>query len=180
MPAQGHFFAATKRTRICRPEASKRCPWSRTASRHTATHELRPSRAIGDVTRAPECLISTTSAATLMIRPSDGALAQGRYSDSEGSRPPLLRTSAACIAKLSAVSASCSRLLASVSFLLWEPGHGPVILSLSASHGIHTGDLAAVPLFALGVVLGRAQATIGLPAARPADPPLGVSVYPFL
>jgi hypothetical protein len=31
------------------------------------------------------------------------------------------------------------------------PWHGPIILSLSWSHGIHAGDLAALPLFALAV-----------------------------
>ena len=35
--------------------------------------------------------------------------------------------------------------------LLSMPWHGPIILSLSWSHGIHAGDLAALPLFALAV-----------------------------
>ena len=45
---------------------------------------------------------------------------------------------------------------------LWQPwGHGPIILSLSKDHGIDTGDLPALPLFALAVAIGHAQAKEG-------------------
>ena len=47
--------------------------------------------------------------------------------------------------------------------LLLMPWHGPIILSLSWSHGIHAGDLAALPLFALAV--GYLQANDGWRAA---------------
>jgi hypothetical protein len=39
--------------------------------------------------------------------------------------------------------------------LLWGPWHGPVVLSLSGSHGIDTGDLPALLLLALAVGLVR-------------------------
>ena len=39
---------------------------------------------------------------------------------------------------------------------VWEPWHGPIVLSLSGGHGVDAGDLAALPLFALAV--GHAQA----------------------
>ena len=48
--------------------------------------------------------------------------------------------------------------------LLLMPWQGPIILSLSWSHGIHAGDLAALPLFALA--LGYLQANDGWRAAR--------------
>jgi len=38
---------------------------------------------------------------------------------------------------------------------LWEPWHGPVILSLSSRHGIDVGDLLALPLLALAIVIAR-------------------------
>ena len=43
--------------------------------------------------------------------------------------------------------------------LLSMPWQGPIILSLSWSHGIHAGDLAALPLFALA--FGYVQRTDG-------------------
>jgi hypothetical protein len=59
---------------------------------------------------------------------------------------------------------------------LWQPwGQGPIILSLSRTHGIDTGDLPALPLFALAVAIGHAQAIggsrgAGWPASRWAVP----------
>jgi hypothetical protein len=41
---------------------------------------------------------------------------------------------------------------------LWEPWHGPVVLSLSEGHGIDAGDLPALPLLALAVALIHARA----------------------
>jgi hypothetical protein len=40
----------------------------------------------------------------------------------------------------------------------WEPWHGPIILTLSSAHGIHMGDLLALPLLALAVAIGRSRA----------------------
>jgi hypothetical protein len=45
----------------------------------------------------------------------------------------------------------------------WEPWHGPIILSLSADHGIDAGDLVAFPLIALAIAVGRSQARRQLP-----------------
>jgi hypothetical protein len=45
--------------------------------------------------------------------------------------------------------------------VLRTPWHGPIILSLSGSHGIDTGDLPALPLFALALAIGRVQAKDG-------------------
>jgi hypothetical protein len=39
---------------------------------------------------------------------------------------------------------------------LFEPWHGPIVLSLSRSHGIDTGDLPALVLIALAVAIGSA------------------------
>jgi len=41
---------------------------------------------------------------------------------------------------------------------LWEPWHGPVVLSLSEGHGIDAGDLPALPLLALAVALIHSRA----------------------
>ena len=49
-------------------------------------------------------------------------------------------------------------LLAAAGVFLWEPWHGPVILSLSSTHGFDAGDLPAVLLVALGVAIGHAAA----------------------
>ncbi len=58
--------------------------------------------------------------------------------------------------------------------LLWEPWHGPTILSLSRSHGVATGDLLALPLcaIAVGVAVGvsRVPAKAG---SRGASWPVG-------
>jgi Concanavalin A-like lectin/glucanases superfamily len=62
--------------------------------------------------------------------------------------------------------------------LLLMPWHGPIILSLSWSHGIHAGDLAALPLFALAV--GYLQANDGWRAARWPAGRWAVSAYAVL
>lgn len=47
---------------------------------------------------------------------------------------------------------------AAVGMVVWEPWHGPIVLSLSPSHGVATGDLAAVVPVALAIgLLRRAQ-----------------------
>ena len=44
-------------------------------------------------------------------------------------------------------------LAAGCAIVLWEPWHGPIVLSLSTGHGIDTGDLPALPLLALAVAI---------------------------
>lgn len=44
---------------------------------------------------------------------------------------------------------------AAYTVVRWEPWHGPTILSLSRSHGVHIGDLVALPLLALAVAIGH-------------------------
>ncbi len=50
---------------------------------------------------------------------------------------------------------------AASAVFLWEPWHGPVILSLSEGHGIDAGDLPALPLLALAVAIGHGWAQEG-------------------
>jgi Concanavalin A-like lectin/glucanases superfamily len=49
-----------------------------------------------------------------------------------------------------------------------EAWHGPIVLSLSAGHGIDAGDLLAVPLVALALAVARAQAGERFPWSWPA------------
>jgi hypothetical protein len=56
---------------------------------------------------------------------------------------------------------------AACGVLLWEPWHGPIILSLSSTHGIDTGDLPALILVALAVAVGRAGIREGRSSKRP-------------
>ena len=37
---------------------------------------------------------------------------------------------------------------------LWEPWHGPIVLSLSPGHGVDAGDLPALPVVALALAIG--------------------------
>jgi hypothetical protein len=53
-------------------------------------------------------------------------------------------------------------LVGACAIFLLEPWHGPVVLSLSRSHGIDTGDLPALALIALAVAVGSVCA----PAVR--------------
>jgi Concanavalin A-like lectin/glucanases superfamily len=53
---------------------------------------------------------------------------------------------------------------AAVGVVVWEPWHGPVILSLSTGHGIDAGDLPVVLLVGLAVYIGR----VGSLRVRPA------------
>jgi hypothetical protein len=46
---------------------------------------------------------------------------------------------------------------AACGVFLLEPWHGPVVLWVSENHGIHAGDLPALPLVALAVAVGRAR-----------------------
>lgn len=43
---------------------------------------------------------------------------------------------------------------AAAGVVVGEPWHGPVLLSLSTGHGIHAGNLAALPLVALAFLIG--------------------------
>ena len=61
----------------------------------------------------------------------------------------------AWIAVVTLIGAACG-------FLLWAPWHGPVILSLSSTHGLDAGDLPTVVLIALAIAIGHAN----LPNAR--------------
>jgi hypothetical protein len=60
---------------------------------------------------------------------------------------------------------------AAVGIVASEVWHGPVILSLSAEHGIDTGDLVAFPLAAIAVALARGRADRRVPGgwAAPAS-----------
>ena len=57
---------------------------------------------------------------------------------------------------------------AALAVFLWEPWHGPVILTLSSSHGIDAGDLPALALLGLALALatgpGRGQGSGSGPA----------------
>jgi hypothetical protein len=58
---------------------------------------------------------------------------------------------------LAAVTGVVVVLGAAVGLVVWEPWHGPVILSLSSGHGITTGNLLAAPLVALAICIGRVR-----------------------
>jgi Concanavalin A-like lectin/glucanases superfamily len=49
-------------------------------------------------------------------------------------------------------------LVAACAVVQWGPWHGPIILALSAAHGIHLGDLLALPFFVLAFAIGRSRA----------------------
>jgi hypothetical protein len=49
-------------------------------------------------------------------------------------------------------------LTAAAGVFLWEPWHGPVVLTLSERHGLDAGDLPALLLIALAVAIGYARA----------------------
>lgn len=53
---------------------------------------------------------------------------------------------------------------AAAGVVVGEPWHGPIIMSLSTGHGIHAGNLAAIPLVALAICIGR-RGSLGLPSA---------------
>ena len=44
-------------------------------------------------------------------------------------------------------------LAAACGLVLWQPWHGPVVVTLSQTHGIDAGDLPALPLVALAVAI---------------------------
>ena len=66
-------------------------------------------------------------------------------------------------ARLGAWVAVVLLLGAACALLLHQSWHGPIILSLSSSHGIDAGDIPALALFALGLAI----ATSLLPARDP-------------
>jgi hypothetical protein len=47
---------------------------------------------------------------------------------------------------------------AAYAVVRWGPWDGPIILTLSTAHGIHIGDLLALPLLALAVAIGQSGA----------------------
>jgi Concanavalin A-like lectin/glucanases superfamily len=59
---------------------------------------------------------------------------------------------------------------AAAGVVMGEPWDGPVLLSLSTGHGIHAGNLAAIPLVALAFLIGRrrspALCSVGQPIRR--------------
>jgi Concanavalin A-like lectin/glucanases superfamily len=59
---------------------------------------------------------------------------------------------------------------AAAGVIMGEPWDGPVLLSLSTGHGIHAGNLAAIPLVALAFLIGRrrspARCSVGRPIRR--------------
>lgn len=55
-----------------------------------------------------------------------------------------------------------------VAVVVREPWHGPILLSLSAGHGVDAGDLPVVPLVALAVLIGRRRSRP--PHSRPRPP----------
>jgi hypothetical protein len=65
-------------------------------------------------------------------------------------RPPSTRPG-----RLLAATGIAASIGAAVGVVVWEPWHGPVILSLSTGHGIDAGNVAAVPFVALAIAIGR-------------------------
>jgi Concanavalin A-like lectin/glucanases superfamily len=49
-------------------------------------------------------------------------------------------------------------LAAACAVFVWEPLHGPIVLSLAQGHGIDAGDLPALPLIAVAAALGQTRA----------------------
>ena len=58
---------------------------------------------------------------------------------------------------------------AACGVFLWEPWHGPIILSFSSTHGLDAGDLPALLLVALAVAIGR----VNVPDRRSTRPAPG-------
>jgi Concanavalin A-like lectin/glucanases superfamily len=86
---------------------------------------------------------------------------------SDATLPPRPRRRlAAWTATLSVGVGVALLLLAAFAVLVSSPWHGPILLSLSGSHGIDTGDLAALLLFLAAVVLASLQANDGSRRAR--------------
>jgi hypothetical protein len=56
---------------------------------------------------------------------------------------------------------------AAAGIVVGEPWHGPVLLSLSTGHGVHAGNLAAVPLVALAFCIGRRGSPVLRSVGRP-------------
>jgi len=53
-------------------------------------------------------------------------------------------------------------LIGAAAIVVWEPWHGPIVVSLSSTHGIDAGDVIALPLVVVSVLLWKA-------AGRPAQ-----------
>jgi hypothetical protein len=56
-------------------------------------------------------------------------------------------------------------LIVAVTIVVWEPWHGPIVVSLSSSHGIDAGDAIVLPLVVLSVLVWKAAAR-PLPSRR--------------
>jgi hypothetical protein len=57
-------------------------------------------------------------------------------------------------------------LAAAAALVVWEPWHGPIVLSLSSGHGVTAGNLLAVPLVVLAICIGRVRSRSPRPAGR--------------
>src|SRR4051812_20261901 len=57
-------------------------------------------------------------------------------------------------------------LIGACGFVVLEPWHGPIVLTLSEQHGVDTADLPALPLIALALVVFRSRAGDGATRAR--------------
>ena len=91
----------------------------------------------------------------------------------------------ACRRRLTAATAVTLLVGAALVVVLWEPWHGPILLSLSPGHGVDTGDLPALPLLALAVAIGHARlrgarAAPRSPAARWGGPASAVALGALL
>jgi hypothetical protein len=58
---------------------------------------------------------------------------------------------------------------AAAGVVVEEPGHGPILLSPSASPGIHAGNLAANPLVALAFLISRRRPPVLRSVGQPPD-----------
>jgi hypothetical protein len=77
---------------------------------------------------------------------------------------PATPWSSARSGRLTAAIGVVALLGAAVGAVVWGPWHGPIVVSLSPSHGIVTGDLVAVPLVVLAIVVGRRRSSPRRPA----------------
>jgi len=67
---------------------------------------------------------------------------------------------------LAAATGVVVTLAAAAALVVWEPWHGPIVLSLSSGHGVTAGNLLAVPLVVLAICIGRVRSRSPRPAGR--------------
>jgi hypothetical protein len=84
---------------------------------------------------------------------------------------PRTRSSSTRWGQLGATIGVAIMLGAAVGVVVWEPWHGPIILSLTTGHGIDAGDLWVVPLVALAIVIGRRGSLHLRALGQPMGPP---------